>query len=302
MLPFAAWLTAHPTLLADMFRNYKVATTPSVGERATLYWDYFNPSYLFFSGGSDPMWATRRAGVFLLPIGVLLPLGIWNIWRLRFSIPRALLLVGFLFAPVPIIAALPEAPRAATARDLLVVPFGILISVAGVEFLVEQQWEGWWRPVSRPAWLTAGRLIAALLILGMPIQFVSYAKDYFGDYQRRSSFRHDYLNVRGVVEAVITRDHSSPVPAVYLNEDLGASKAVQWKFHLITHHRAELWDRTKYFSVPKLNPSEIPRGSVLVMTAGDPRLDDVIRRGPCTVVQVIKDVTDSPSAAILVRH
>ena len=84
--------------------------------------DYFNPSYLFFSGGSDPMWATRRVGVFLLAIAVLGALGIYSVVRRGPSIPRALLLVGFFFAPVPIVAALPEAPQYATARDLLVIP------------------------------------------------------------------------------------------------------------------------------------------------------------------------------------
>src|SRR5207247_140509 len=83
----------------------------------------------------DPMWATRRAGVFLLASAVLLPCGIWSIWR-RSSIPRAVVLLGFFFAPMPIIAALPEAPGYATARDLLAVPFGVLVCVAGVEWLM----------------------------------------------------------------------------------------------------------------------------------------------------------------------
>jgi hypothetical protein len=203
------------------------------------------------------------------------------------SIPRALLLLGFLFAPVPIVAALPEAPRYATARDLLVVPFGVLISVAGVEFLATRR---------------TGSIVAALLLLSLPIQFVSYARDYFTDYQRRSSFRHDSLNVRGVVEYVIASDAAGRLPAVYLNEDLGAGKAVQWKFHLITHHRPDLWERTKYFSVPTFNPNAIPSGSLLVLAGNDPRIAELVVRGPCTVIDLVNDVADSPSAAILRRH
>jgi hypothetical protein len=68
---------------------------------------------------------TRRAGVFVLPIAVLLPCGIWSIWTRDYSIARAVLVIGFFFAPVPIVAALPQDPRYATPRDLLAMPFGV---------------------------------------------------------------------------------------------------------------------------------------------------------------------------------
>ena len=218
LLLLIPWLWFHPGMLRDTIRGYGVVTSVNLAERVGLYWDYFNPSHLFFSGGSDPMWGTRRAGVFLLAAAVLLPCGIWSIWRRNFSIARAVLLVGFFFAPVPIVAALPEAPRYASARALLAVPFGVLICVAGVEWLlVERRW--------------ARGTVAALLILSIPIQFVSFARDYFGDYQVRSFFRFDYLNVRDVAADVIARDASARVPAVYLSDTLGTGKSVQWKFH-----------------------------------------------------------------------
>ena len=81
MLPLLIFLSYRPTVLQDMFKNYGVVTTVNLAERVTIYWEYFNPSYLFFSGGADPMWATRRAGVFLLAMAVLLPCGIWSIVR-----------------------------------------------------------------------------------------------------------------------------------------------------------------------------------------------------------------------------
>src|SRR5262249_13634969 len=197
-----------------MFRNYHVVTSPNAAERVTLYWDYFNPSSLFFSGGADPMWATRRAGMFLLAIAVLLPLGLWNIGRESFSPARALLVAGLIAAPLPIVATLPEAPRYATARDLLVGPFGVLISVAGVEWLAARG--------------TRHRLIAGLLVASLPLQFEVYARDYLGDYQQRSAYRHDVLNTRGIAEYVIAADAAAPVPAVFFTEDLGAGKVVQW--------------------------------------------------------------------------
>ena len=288
MLPLLIFLSFRPTLLQDMFKNYGVVTTVNLAERVTIYWEYFNPSYLFFSGGADPMWATRRAGVFLLAMAVLLPCGIWSIVRHCASVPRLVLLAGFFFAPVPIVAALPEAPHYATARDLLVAPFGALIGAVGLELLASR---------SQPLYKGA----AALLLLSVPLQFAFFAKDYFTDYQLRSSFRHDYLNVRGVVEYVIAQDESAPVPAIYLSDTLGGGKVAQWRFHLLTHHRNDLWERTRYYSASAAEGDAIQPGSLLVFTADDPRAGELVQIGGYTTTHVVKDVTDSAAAAILVR-
>ena len=48
----------------------------NVVERVSVYWDYFNPAYLFFSGGSNLSTATRKVGVFLLPVSVFLACGL----------------------------------------------------------------------------------------------------------------------------------------------------------------------------------------------------------------------------------
>ncbi len=289
LLPLVPWFWLHPGMLRDTFHGYGVATGLKLAERVELYWDYFNPSYLFFSGGSDPMWATRRAGVFLLAAAVLLPCGVWSIWRQGFSIARAVLLVGFFFAPVPIVAALPEAPRYATARELLVVPFGVLVCVAGVEWLIAKR-------------RLAPAVVAALLVLSVPIQFVSFARDYFGDYQIRSFFRFDYLNVRDVAAYVVARDASARIPAVYLSDTLGTGKSVQWKFHLVKSRKPDLWARTKYFAVASFNPNDIPSSSLLVVEANNPRLNDLLGPDRCSIVQVVRDVADTPAAAILRRN
>jgi 4-amino-4-deoxy-L-arabinose transferase-like glycosyltransferase len=289
LLLLIPWLSGHPGTVSDTFRGYHVVTSLNFTERVALYWDYFNPSYLFFSGASDLMWATRRAGVFVLAVAVLLPCGIWSIWRWNPSIARIVLLVGFFFAPVPIVATLPEAPRYATARALLAVPFGVLISVAGAEWLVAQR-----------RW--AGGIVAALLILSIPIQFLSFARDYFADYQVRSSYRFDNVNVRGVAAYVIATDASGRVPAVYLSEDLGTGKSVQWMFHLAKNQRPDLWDRTKYFAAATFTPDDIPSGSLLVLDVNNRRLNDLLGPGRCSIVHVVKDVADAPSATILRKN
>lgn len=234
------------------------------------------------------MWATRRAGVFLLAMAVFLPCGVWSIVRHGASVPRVVLLAGFFFAPVPIVAALPEAPHYATARDLLVAPFGALIGAAGFEFLA-----------SRSRLLLKGA--AWLLLLSVPIQFTIFARDYFGDYQQRSAFRHDYLNVRGVVEYVIARDEAVRVPVIYLSETLGGGKVTQWRFHLLTRDRDDLWERTRYFSPSAIDNGAMEPGSLLVFTAADPRGDALVQTGAYQPAHVVRDVTDSPAAAILVR-
>jgi 4-amino-4-deoxy-L-arabinose transferase-like glycosyltransferase len=289
LLALVPWIWFHPDMPGGTFRGYAVSTRLNLAERVGLYWDYFNPSYLFFSGGSDPMWATRRAGVFALAVAVLLPCGIWNIWRRNSSITRTVLLVGFFFAPVPIILALPEAPKYATARDLLAVPFGVLISVAGVEWLFADH-------------KSTGRIVAALLILSMPVQFASFARDYFADYQTRSGYRMDSANMRDVAAYVIASDRTARVPAVYLSKDLGTGKSVQWKFHLVKHQREDLWRRTQYFDVDTFNPSDVPSGSLLVLDMGNRRLNDLIGPARCSIAYVVMDVANAPTATILRRN
>ena len=112
----------------------------------------------------------------------------------------------------------------------------------------------------------------------------------------------DYLNVRDVAADVIARDASARVPAVYLSDTLGTGKSVQWKFHLVKNQRPDLWERTKYFAVATFNPNDIPSGSLLVLDVNNPRLSDLLGPDRCSIVHVVKDVTDAPAAAILLRN
>ena len=158
----------------------------------------------------------------------------------------AVLLVGFFFAPVPIVLAMPTDPKYFTPREILVVPFGVLISVAGLEWLVRDRGR-------------IARIAAALLVLALPIQFTSFARDYFTQYQTWSAYRFDYMNFRDVAAYVIASDASARVPAVYFSDSLGEEPAVQWKFHLLTRQRLDLWERTKYLA-PARGAPDLRRG------------------------------------------
>jgi 4-amino-4-deoxy-L-arabinose transferase-like glycosyltransferase len=289
LLLLIPWLWSHPSMPREVFADYRVAGRLRLAERVDVYWDYFNPSYLFFSGGSNPIFATRRAGVFLLPFAVLLPCGIWAIWRRRSWIVGAVLLVGFFFAPVPIIAAMPTDPKYFTPREILVVPFGVLIGVAGVEWLVRERGR-------------VTRIAAALLILAVPVQFASFARDYFTRYQIWSAYRFDSMNFRAVAEYVIASDASARVPTVYMSDGLGEEKTVQWKFHLLARQRPDLWERTRYFAPARVKPDEVPSGSLLVLSPGDRRLDELLGPGRWSLAHMVDQLSGEPAATILRRN
>jgi 4-amino-4-deoxy-L-arabinose transferase-like glycosyltransferase len=289
LLLMIPWTVSHPSMMRELLQGYGVTAQARLAERVRLYWDYFNPSFLFFSGGSEWMWATRRAGVFAMACAVLLPCGLWHLCRRRLSVAGAIAVIGFFFAPVPIIIALPEAPAYATARDLLVLPFGILVSVAGVEWLVREH-------------RAMGSAIAALLILSVPLQFRPFARDYFGDYQARSAFRFDAMNLRETAEYVIGSDAVARVPAIFLGQQLQPGESVQWKFHLLKADRPDLWERTRYFTAASFDSMDIPPGSLLVLDAANPSVNQLIGESRCALVHVVKDVGGMPASAVLRRN
>ena len=61
-----------------MVRGLLAGVHPSMlTERISLYWRFFDPAYLFVSGGFARLTnSTRHVAVFLLPFLVLVPLGL----------------------------------------------------------------------------------------------------------------------------------------------------------------------------------------------------------------------------------
>jgi hypothetical protein len=281
-------VVANPSLLAETFTHYKVETSWRIIERIHIYWGYLGPSFLFFSGGSNPMFATSRGGVLAVAAAVLLPLGIWSVLERRGDPRREALVFGFFFAPVPIILAMPASPNAYTPRDLLVIPFAALICTIGFEWLFERS--------SRNA-----RLFGAALLVAIPFQFVTYAQYVATGYQTASAARFDQMNLEGVAEYVIVSDRAARVPLVYLSEDAGLPHATQWAFYLLERSREDLWMRTRHLKFP-ISPDAIPSGSLLVFDVKDPRLDQITSTLGCALVQVVNGVGGQPAAAVLRRN
>ena len=283
-VPVVVWTVFHPSMITETLTHYHFSGGSRLVERITLFWDYFNPSYLFFAGGSNLLWSTRAAGVFLLAFMPLLLLGIWALALRGRSVFGLLLLIVFVLVPLPIVLAMPEAPFYATARAILAVPFGVLIATAGLAYLNQA-----------PSVLRTAATI--VLIVSMPWQFASFAKDYFDDYPQRSARWIDTMNFRGVADHVIA--HDSDAPAVYLShDDVGEDKAVKWKFHLLTSDRLDLWERSHYLEAEDASRADIALGSVLILSAANARVPRLERDGWSTAA-IVRDAAGEPAAAIL---
>ena len=219
----------------------------NLSARVGLFSEFFNWGYLFFSGGSNPVDSTRTVGVFLLPLAVLIPAGLYAIVR-RPTTEGWMVLFGFVYAVVPA-ATIME--RYAVDRHLASLPFGVLLAVCGARLLwghpqrlslihvvapvaaggaVVAVLYGGYTLMTRgelsgsPAplllasvglyaiarWSDRSRTwapVAASLLLLAAAQFLYFLNDYYGDYRLRSA-PHFASNLRGAIEEVLR--HSPP--------------------------------------------------------------------------------------------
>ena len=269
LVPFVVWFIAHPNALGDTVSRYALYDTShmdalqglrsflsynSLEERASVYWSFLNPSFLFFTGDLQTPFSTRAVGVFLLPLAVLLVAGIAS--AIRHPTPAHVIgVVGFFSAPVAAVL-VPENSEIIRAAAML--PFGVLLATRGLDALWKWPFLSRARLLVMPAGLavllggvvysvrslvvhghvTAStgplilvgvalcivafasdaisvmKIIAVLLLLSMPIQFSQFSRDYFGDYRRRSSNWLDG-NIRGALVDLMERERSTHAPLIY---------------------------------------------------------------------------------------
>ncbi|HYE87129.1 MAG TPA: glycosyltransferase family 39 protein [Vicinamibacterales bacterium] len=276
-------------VLADLTRRYQVsaltATPIDLYDRITLYWSYFNPSFLFFAGGADLLMATSQAGVFLLPLAPLLVLGLVELVRRRTAVAM-LIVIGFLAVPLPVAVLLPEAPQASTGRILPMLVFGVLAAAAGIEML--------WRRGTVPA-----RAVVIVLLTANIAGFLLFRADYFGDYQHRAWRRFDPNATRDVMSAVIELDRQSPLPMILLHDD-GDNKGIRWRFYTTQRNRADLWARSRYFQIDAFDPATVPAGSVVLMPADDRRDARLLSSG-YSKIAVVTAVSGEPATNVFRR-
>lgn len=268
--PYAMFVATHPEYLrgeAAAYQVYDAAQSSASGvtqlfswaalrARLVVYYEYFNPSLLFFSGGSAVEETTQTAGVFLMPLALLLPAGVYRIVRHE---PRsaALYLLGFLTGPL---AASIVLDGGATRRILFMLPFAALIAVYGVRQLLG----------SGARWV---RVCGVLAVLAVPVCFWPFYADYLGDYRTRSAvwFERD---IRGALEAAIDaatasaaagRDHEPP--PVFISASMNSYIRWYWRFYLLKRDRPELSARTTFFNSRTATPDLFPDNAIVVAEA-----------------------------------
>ncbi len=183
------WLSYHPTVLPDTLERYRILEThraPSdqgrlanLGAAAPGYISYFGWTFLFRVGAPNVTMATGLTGVFLLPVAVLFPVGLFALWRRRDPIPSWPILAALAFAPMP---AAMSGHVNAIQRALLMLPMVALVFGAGFGAL--------WR--SNVMWFRAGAMIA---VAAAPFQLAPFIEDYFTSHRLRSAFYFDSVGL-----------------------------------------------------------------------------------------------------------
>jgi len=309
LLPFVAWLRSHGDVLGTMLARYQFADSHHewqqsirdllhffvIQERLSLYWRYFDPVYLFLAGSPDPVLGTRKAGVFLVAVGVLLAVGLYDI--VRRSDRSSLVLAGVVTAPIaPVLVNSGNAIQ----RQLVLIPFVVLARVYGARRLLQH-----------PAKLV--RVATVLLLVSLPLQFAYFAHDYFTDYRIRAAARIDPINLREVARSLFAGEWG-PIPRVYLGEALDDGVA-RWRFYLGKYGRDDLLAHTWTIDPPARNvwnvlqpvpmmpvrDDTIPPGSVFLLNANDPGMAELVGDGRCCeLVREVRAPSGAP-ASLLIR-
>jgi len=303
------WLAFHPQVVSETLARYGQTAPVPVGEltrglslddalrelrrpvhfsgvlrRISLYWYFFDPAYLFVTGGyANPINSTRHVGVFLWPLFVLVPVGLWRIATKPNSLGQRLLVVGFLTAPVAAIF-VPE-PYAVD-REAALMAFGALVAAAGLEALAA---------IAQPRLRLA---VGALLVL-VPLQFAGFLFDYFTAYRGQAAFWFGF-NHRGAVEEVIARADDR-VPAIYLTTAHDPVIDAYWRFGVIKYHREDLLSRTRHYDPQTLDPSTIPQGSLLIALTDERAMVRRVADGELRRILDVPEIADPPKFAVLQR-
>ncbi len=309
-LVFLSWLVFHPAMVRETLGRYQIGQVATsvraqaalsmpqlldqvrravrfseLTGRISLYWYFFDPAYLFVTGGYAAVDnSTRHVGVFLLPLIVFVPVGLVVLIR-RPTPMHVTLLVGFLGAPLAACLVVPE-PYAID-RELALVPFGVLLATFGVEAMLAARQRHW-------------RMTALGLLALVPILFAFFLFDYYGDYRIRSAIWFN-SNRRGAFEEIFARDSRQPVPAVYLSTNHITYLDAYWRLYLAKHHREDLLARTVYFDADTVDLQKVPRGALLLASSSDKRLQASTNARELVRLMDVLEPGDPPQFSILRR-
>jgi 4-amino-4-deoxy-L-arabinose transferase-like glycosyltransferase len=276
--------TSIAAVLEDLRRTVRFS---GVTGRLSLYWYFFDPSYLFLTGGyANVVNSTRHVGVFPVSCLVFIPIGLAVLMVGRRSVVDSLLVFGFASAPFAACLVVPE-PYAID-RELALLPFGVLIAAVGARYLIEER-AGVWR--------NAG----IALLAAVPAYFAFFCYDYYGDYKPRSAFWFNY-NRRGAVEDILAREPQMHPPGIYLSTHHIPYVDPYWRFYLIKYGRLDLLERTVLFDSAVFDLRSIPERSLLLVGRDDSALAPWIASGDLREVAQIPEPGEPPFFSVLVRQ
>ncbi|MGH9385712.1 MAG: ArnT family glycosyltransferase [Vicinamibacterales bacterium] len=293
LLMLAPWLWSHPQMLDNLLASQSMSVVDTFGRglpmaqvlqrTLTTYWSYFNPAFLFLTGGPSLSTATGQAGVFLLPVVVLLPVGLAMMFRApQLGGMQWVLLLGLLVSPIP--ATLKGMPHVVQ-RTTTLLPFAVLIATCGAWAL--------WHSSSRLA-----RALLVLLLVALPIQFAFFYADYLTGYRLRSASAYDRTAFVETARVLLDVESAGGVPAIYLTAPLYDVSA-KWRFYATKAHRADVLHRTRYFNGDLTAIGDAPSGSLVVVEPDNPRIDPAVSTGGWSIERRVTDLTGRPTLTVL---
>ena len=290
LLAIPIWLGVHPAVVTETLVRYRssgeVTGIARVARRFSLFWSFWDPTYLFLIGGyANVPNSTRHAAVFALPLILPFLAGVRRLASRRRSLVDVLVLAGLFSAPVAACLVTPE-PYAVD-RELALLPFGVLAIVAGARALAESP---------RLMWRRAG--VAAIALV--PIHFAFFYYDYFTDYRRHSAAWFE-LNRRGAMETLVSMTERSLPPRIYLPADRDPYIETYWRFTLTKLKHLELRDRTVMYHSDGLRTMEIPAGSLVLARSWDTPVTALVAAGHLRQRAVIEELADPPEFFVLER-
>ena len=293
-VPFVFFVARHPSYIGDVANMYKVYDAKrfsplqgahellgwtSLGSRADVYFSYFNPSMLFFSGAGSLLQSTRTAGFFLVPFLILLPAAIVHV--LKRDVPWFAWLALAAFVATPLAASIVD-ERGAVQRVMSLAPFGAIL-VAYLVMRLSADSRAWPR-------IGAWTLVAVALVA-----FARFHDDYLGDYRQRSSFYFEQ-NIRGALETAIEEAREAgDTSTVCISRGINPLVDWYWKFYLRKHAEEPFEARTTYFDNPGDARNRCAPGVIVVSEIA---ICDQIAATRATAPKKITEPGGSPSFCV----
>lgn len=287
LVPMVIWYITHPERTSQVIGAYELGTgvagptvaagLTSVRKAVGLYWSFFSPEYLFISGDSSLINSTRHTGLFPLSFAVLIPLGVLQLARTRRDID-IVILAGLVTAPLAAVAS----GAIEMNRILFVIPFGVLVAVYGVEWLITARARAW-------------VAVAVVLVAAVPLQFTQFYWDYMGRYRVQSSVAFGG-NTRELFTTAIARTGADGDQPVYVSGAIPFADRY-WRFYALAAGRPELIDKLQRYG-PEL-PAAAPQGTLLACPLVDPECSSLLPGGHgWQPVHMVSELDGTPSFAL----